>query len=267
MLLKRLLLKSLISWNHESLWDGEAPYLSHPVNFFVWSFSNQHTQAVANQSSFYAHCSRLISYIKILLEHSETPHVDFRASFYFVLNSKRSSLATQEISLSLTQRQFHWYHLRKKKKKRQFHFSVGCSNFIQVQAKEDTATKSCQAIFCFKILDTVLILLCISDRGFTSISGFTISLKIMWPFPWHNVLQTSLQLGWHAAMTLEDCCVMEQVQVSIKLQHLLMESLSLKKTGTLMFFQGNRSEDVRAGIFFNLMQTSTATMENSVEIP
>ena len=117
MLLKRLLLKSLISWNHESLWDGEAPYLSHPVNFFVWSFSNQHTQAVANQSSFYAHCSRLISYIKILLEHSETPHVDFRASFYFVLNSKRSSLATQEISLSLTQRQFHWYHPMKKKKK------------------------------------------------------------------------------------------------------------------------------------------------------
>lgn len=191
--LEKALLKSLTSWNRDSLWDGEASYLSHSVNFFVWSFSNQCTQAVANQSSFCAHCSRLISYIKILLEHSETPHVDFRASFYFVLNSKRSSLATQEISLSLTQRQFHWYHLRKKQI--QFHFSVGCSNFIQVQAKEDTATKSCQAIFCFKILDTVLILLCILDRGFTSIFGFTISLKIMWPFPWHNVLQTSLQSG------------------------------------------------------------------------
>lgn len=97
----------------------------------------------------------------------------------FTLSSKRSSLATQEsslateeISLSLTQRQSHRHHQRKKKL--QFHFSVGYINFIQVQAKEDTATKSCQAIFCVKILDTMLILLCIPARGFSSIFGFTI---------------------------------------------------------------------------------------------
>lgn len=118
----------------------------------------------------------------------------------FTLSSKRSSLATQEsslateeISLSLTQRQSHRHHHRKKKL--QFHFSVGYINFIQMQAKEDTATKSCQAIFCVKILDTMLTLLCILARGFSSIFGFTISLKIMWPFPRHNVLQTSLQSG------------------------------------------------------------------------
>lgn len=51
-------------------------------------------------------------------------------------------------------------------------------------------------------------------------------------------------------MTLEDYCVMEQVQVSVKLQHLLMESSSLKKTGTLMFFQSNQSECALVGIFF-----------------
>lgn len=86
MLLKRPLLKSLTSWDQESLWDGERHLISHiQLIFFVWSFSNQCTQAVAHQSSFCAHCSILISYIKILLEHSETPYVDFRASFYFVL--------------------------------------------------------------------------------------------------------------------------------------------------------------------------------------
>ena len=86
MLLKRPLLKSLTSWNHGSLWDRERHLISHiQLIFFVWSFSNQCTQAVANQSSFCAHCSRLISYIKILLERSETPYVDFRASFYIVL--------------------------------------------------------------------------------------------------------------------------------------------------------------------------------------
>lgn len=56
--------------------------------------------------------------------------------------------------------------------------------------------------------------------------------------------------GWPATMTLEDYCVMEQVQVSVKLQHLLMESSSLKKTGTLMFFQSNQSECALVGIFF-----------------
>ena len=86
MLLKRPLLKSLTSWDQESLWDGETHLISHiQLIFFVWSFSNQCTQAVAHQSSFCAHYSRLISYVKILPEHSETPYVDFRASFYFVL--------------------------------------------------------------------------------------------------------------------------------------------------------------------------------------
>jgi len=200
MLLKRPLLKSLTSWNHESLWDGERHLISHiQLIFFVWSFSNQCTQAVANQSSFCAHCSRLISYIKILPERSETPYVDFRASFYFVLkevffgNSRELSGNSRDLSIlnsktvSLTPPQ--------EKKKLQFHFSVGYTNFTQMQAKEDTASKSCQAIFCFKILDTMLILLCISTRGFSSVFGFTISLKIMWPFPRHSVLQTSLQSG------------------------------------------------------------------------
>lgn len=58
-------------------------------------------------------------------------------------------------------------------------------------------------------------------------------------------------------MTLEDYCAMEQVQVSVKLQHLLMESSSLKKTGTLMFFQSNQSECALVGIFFFKFNSSS----------
>lgn len=70
-------------------------------------------------------------------------------------------------------------------------------------------------------------------------------------------------------MTLEDYCVMEQAQVSIKLQHLLMESSSLKKAGTLMFFQGNESECALVGTFFkfNSCSEENLALRKSLRLP